>query len=416
MKILFINTFDTRGGAAMVVHNLKEYIKVHYKLDVITIVGEKTQNDPNVLVSRNRVQRFIEKFINKVLNALGFQYQYFPFTSAFVLKQIRIFQPDVISLHNTHGGYFATPLIKKVAKYAHVVWTLHDMWSFTGNSAHTFGDEGWRVMKNPKSLTKVEPRIGLNNGGFLLKQKRKIYSESDLTIVAPSRWLYDLAITSPVFANKELYHILNGIDLCVFEKKNKMQVRAFLGIPATANVLMFSADVLKNNPWKGGDELLNALRIINSESKQQIHLIISGSGEILGLDALTGFVVHRTGFITNREKMAEFLSASDLLLYPTKADNLPTVLIEAIACGLPCIASNVGGCSEIVVDGFNGILIEPNDYKEMASATLNLLEDKDRIRFFSVNARLHAERFFSIEKMAREYHGLFLSKITRQFP
>jgi glycosyltransferase involved in cell wall biosynthesis len=131
---------------------------------------------------------------------------------------------------------------------------------------------------------------------------------------------------------------------------------------------------------------------------------------------LTGFVVHRTGFITNREKMAEFLSASDLLLYPTKADNLPTVLIEAIACGLPCIASNVGGCSEIVVDGFNGILIEPNDYKEMASATLNLLEDKDRIRFFSVNARLHAERFFSIEKMAREYHGLFLSKITRQFP
>lgn len=407
MRILFINTFDKYGGAAIVASRLRKGLAKIYNDETCAVVAKKWDDEENVIRSRTKFQGIAEKVLNRVQNFTGYQYQYFPFSTRTILSAARALKPDVISLHNTHGGYFATPMLPRLSEIAPIVWTLHDMWSFTGNSAHTFGDENWKLLKNPDHLTKVDPTIRVNRGEYLLHQKKDIYARTNLTLVTPSKWLHDLAVQSPVFENKRIVHINNGVDLDIYKPHDNKKIRTKLNIPMDSVVLMFSADFIKNNPWKGGAELFEALKSVGSSISTPVHVIVSGRGELGELAEGRNFIVHRTGFISGQLEMAEYLSAADLLLYPTRADNLPNVLVEAIACGLPCVTTDIGGCSEIIVNDYNGYVVQPKHSDQMASAIVRLLNDRAKLKEMSLKARVHAQEHFSIEEMCEKYRNEF---------
>jgi glycosyltransferase involved in cell wall biosynthesis len=216
MRILFINTHDKRGGAAVVAQRLRMSLENQYSADCFHLVAYKLTSDEKTFSTRNWISSFVENVINRFCNKIGAQYQFFPFSAATILRKIKQLAPDVISLHNTHGGYFPTPLLQKISELAPIVWTLHDMWSFTGNAAHTFGDESWKQLRNSGSLISIYPSIGINTGKYLLRQKQRIYSNSNITIATPSKWLYTLANQSPVFKTKKVVHINNGVDINIF--------------------------------------------------------------------------------------------------------------------------------------------------------------------------------------------------------
>jgi glycosyltransferase involved in cell wall biosynthesis len=358
-----------------------------------------------VYLSRNKTQALLERVIDRVTRMLGAQYLFFPFSSRRILELVRELKPDVISLHNTHGGYFETSLLEKISVYAPVVWTLHDMWSFTGNSAHTFGDESWKEMRNTSALTKIYPAIGFNTGQWLLKRKKKIYQRSRLTIVCPSKWLFNLAEQSPVFQGKRVQHINNGVDLNVFRPHDKTTARARLGVPDADRVIMFSAEHLNDSQWKGGNDLLEMLSAIDNMISFRSVLLVVGSGRLQGDQVFKNLRVHYTGFVHAEETLVDCYCSSDLFLYPTKADNLPNVLVEAIACGIPCATFDIGGCKEIIVDGYNGLVLEKGNNVPL----LRLLTDRHTLSKMSVNARQYAEEHFSIEKMGEQYYNLFES-------
>ena len=117
-----------------------------------------------------------EKIMEKISNLIGAQYLFFPFSRRRILKLVKEIKPDVISLHNTHPGYFQVSLLAEISALCPIVWTLHDMWSFTGNAAHTFGDESWRTLDSSPSLKKIYPSIGLDTGKTLLRKKARIYT------------------------------------------------------------------------------------------------------------------------------------------------------------------------------------------------------------------------------------------------
>jgi glycosyltransferase involved in cell wall biosynthesis len=406
MRILFINTQDKKGGAAIVVDRLRKVLYENHKAETLLVVGNKFSNDMEVVATRHGVGAQVEKTLHRITNALGLQYQYFPISASTILNEIKKFRPDVISLHNSHGGYFQTSLLKKISKHAPVVWTLHDMWSFTGNSAHTFGDECWTEMRNSNRLTKIYPAIGMNNGAWLLRQKKSIYANADLSIVTPSRWLQSLAVRSPVFEGKSITHINNGVDLKVFSPGRGTVVRNRLGIHESERVIMFSSEKLADGLWKGGNDLVDVLRMINDSTRDKLHLLMIGEGSPGDLVQFGNLKPHFTGYVDDESVMASYLAASDVFLYPTKADNLPNVLVEAIACGTPCVAFDVGGCGEIILDDKNGYLVKPGDFKSMASATLKLLGTSS-LATLKQQARITAESNFSAASMGLRYHALF---------
>ena len=414
MRILFINTIDTVGGAAVVMQRLMKGLHEYYDTENRLLVKtKKEESEYTTKILSNRSEIIIEKIIDRVTRPLGLLYQVFPFSSRKILSVIESYKPDIINLHNTQSAYFATPLIEEIAKAAPIVWTLHDMWSFTGNASHTFGNMSWKELKNDNELKKIPPSIGINTGSFLLRQKKRIYQNSNITFVTPSIWLKQLAEQSPLFEGKSIHHIYNGIDTNTFYPQNKQLAKQELGLSPDDPVIMFSSHFIqKNNPWKGGTDLLKILEKLNTYSNKKINFLVLGEGRLDDLNSFSNFNVFFKGYVHEEKYMVKCLSAADLFIYPTRADNLPNVLIESIACGTPCITFDIGGNNEIIKHNFNGLIIPPFDFDKFATSTISLLNDKERLIEYSSNSLSTVRNYFRLNTMIKSYYDLFQNIIN----
>jgi glycosyltransferase involved in cell wall biosynthesis len=420
VRILFINTFDKIGGAAIAANRLRKGLERQYETENHSIVGQKDGTDPTVFGTRSHESKAltlfkttVEYMVDKLLNKLGLQYKWFPFSSRLIMKKVKELDPDIISLHNIHGGYFKTSLLKKLSKLAPIVWTLHDMWSFTGNASHTFGDESWKMLKSGKGEKNIYPQIGIDTGSRLLKQKKRIYEKSHLQVITPSRWLYRLAGESPVFQNKNIFHISHGVDLTKFRKKDKISCRRAIGLQEDARILIFSsASDLSRSHWKGGRLLIDVLTAIDAKTSGPIDILLLGKGELDRKKTWNRLTIHTIGYLSDEDLITALLSASDVFINATQAENLSLAMIEAIACGTPCVAFDVGGCREIIQDDTSGYMIRPFDTDAFATKTTELLQDRTKLDNLSRTSREWAVKHFPLTEMVDNYHELFTSLLV----
>ena len=171
-------------------------------------------------------------------------------------------------------------------------------------------------------------------------------------------------------------------------------------------------------PKKGLHVLIKALSLVNNVGN--IELAIAGPVEEKYLRKLQNLVaelkleihVEFKGRITEKEKVG-LMSACSVFVCPTLADYHPIVLVEAQALGAPVISTKVGAIPEIVLHGKTGLLIEPNNERELAKAIDALLEDESLRRRFSLNARKFAENFVlerHVDKLEALYHEVLNHK------
>ncbi|MGF6849461.1 glycosyltransferase involved in cell wall biosynthesis [Chitinophaga sp. W3I9] len=409
MKVLFINKYENSGGAAIAAQRIAAGLAEYYHTANDFLVGTHTASPRATATRPGAVRNVIERGLNVLSNRAGLQYLYFPFSTSAIMRHTQAYRPDVISLHNIHGGYFDATLLPRLSAIAPIVWTLHDMWAITGNAAHTFGDTSWKNGMAGKEEHKHAPAMGLPTGNYLIKRKQRLYASSDLHIVSPSRWLYDMTAESPLTKNKPLYHIPNPIDTDYFRPQDKTASRQALGLPADAQVITFVSERLFNSEFKGGAELLHILHLLDAQLDRKVYLLM------IGRDQLPGTFKHLecvyTGYVKETEKMMQCYSASDIFFYPTKADNLPNVLIEAGSCETACITFDVGGCREIVRDGVTGYVVAPGNQQEFAAKTLHLLNHPDICRQFGKAARTFTEQYFGMKVVAGQYYHLFQSVV-----
>ena len=420
MRILFINTYDTLGGAAIAATRLRKGLEIQHGTENYAIVGQKGSDDPAVFGTRDHrfqavssLKSATENLVDAVSNKLGLQYQCFPFSSRSILKKAKSLRPDIISLHNTHGGYFKTALLKNLSELAPVFWTLHDMWSFTANAAHTFGDESWKQLKSGEREKDIYPYLGINTGAWLLQQKRKIYSQSNIHLIAASDWLYGLAQESPVFKGKSISKIAHGIDLEIFRINDRDSCRKTFGLREDAHVLMFSsADDLWKSHWRGGKLLADILAAIDRKTDHPIDVLILGKGQLDVVQRLKNIHVHRMGYVTNEQILAALYCAADIFINAAQAESLGLAMIEAIACGTPCLTFDVGGSRDVIKDGVCGYLVEGFDSEAFAAKTVKLLTDEARLKELSQTSRKWAEAHFALADMVKSYYALFSSALT----
>lgn len=396
------------GGSALVAYRLAKMLKQRYGTENLILVRSKFSSDPDVIQTRrNKFEEKIEWFVNIIFNLLGLQYKFIPFSPKRILKITNQFKPDIISLHNPIGGYFRINDLVSLSKLAPIVWTLHDMWAFTGNASHTLGNEDWKKLKSSPGEKNIFPWIGLNTGNWLLRQKQKIYSKSNLKIIAPSTWMYNQALQSPAFKGKNIELIHHGIDLQVFKPLNKNESKSKLRIPVDGKTLMFSAEKFGSNNFKGGKDFQNILNQINDIIKEKIYVIILGSGRLDLAPEMKNIEFIKPGYITDEKKIVQCYSAADIFVYPTKADSFGLVLLESIACGTPAITFNIGGCPDIIKDGVSGYLIPPFMTELFAKRCIALLNNKSERISLSNSCRKYAEENFSLVSMTEKYYKVF---------
>ena len=130
-------------------------------------------------------------------------------------------------------------------------------------------------------------------------------------------------------------------------------------------------------------------------------------------------VADRIHFLGKQDNVNELLPLADLMLMPSEMESFGLAALEAMACSVPSIATDVGGVSELIDDGLNGLLFPLGDVEAMASAAIDLLRDDARLRTMSAAARKNAsDRFCSsrIIPLYEEYYERVLARSTERQP
>jgi len=416
MKVLFINQIDVKGGAAVAAWRISEALAEHCGTINSFIVASKHNEGKNIFncTPAKKHHRIYDEYALKITKMLGMQYMHIPFHKSELLKLFKSLKPDIISLHNIHGDYFEISLISELSKVCPIVWTLHDMWAFTGNASYTFGDESWKEMKSFTGENNIYPQTGINNGKYLLKRKKDIYERSDLTITAPSDWLYEMALNTPVFKGKKIVKIPYAIDLQKFNPLPDVNHRDAFGIKSDEKVIFFSADWIRNEPRKGGELFLKILHELDKQLDERVTLLNTGKDNILETMNFKNFKIKNLGSVGDEDMMRNILKSSDILLHPSLADNLPNILVEASACATPAVAFDIGGTKDIVINEESGYLIEPFNHSLFAGKVKELIKDESRLQAFSLNARKHAEKHYSKKIIAEKYYKQFSEILERR--
>ncbi|NCJ07652.1 glycosyltransferase [Synechococcales cyanobacterium C] len=402
MNVLHINQSDIGGGAAIAGYRLHQGLLTQ-GIDSKLLVGDpKTQSErvdqaaPTLFTLPERVLwRISPRFgLNHIHRLSSFDIPQHPFYQA----------ADILNFHNLHTGYFNYLALPKLTATKPAVFTLHDMWSFTGHCAYSYDCTKWQTGCGCCPYPNTYPAIRRDATHLEWRLKDWVYSRSKLAIATPSRWLTEQAQAS-LLNRLPIYYIPYGIDTEAYCPLDPELCRRALGLPQGQYVLLFSADSL-TDPRKGGDLLWKALMQLPDSLKAKTTVLTFGSsGEVIA-DTIS-IKTMNLGYVSCDRIKSMAYSAADLFLFPTRADNLPLVLQESMACGTPMVSFKIGGVPDLVRPGETGYLAEPEDIEDFRNGIVQLLEDPSLRQHMAQRSREIAAQEYSLELQAERYINLY---------
>lgn len=317
-------------------------------------------------------------------------------------RQIAHHRPDIINLHWINFGFVGIDRISQLPQP--LVWTLHDMWAFTGGCHYSGDCQQYRYSCGScPQLNSVDHR-DLSNSVW--KHKRDAWRRLNLTVVAPSQWMAQAASSSSLFHDVRVEVIPNGIDLQRYKPFSKNQAREWLNLPQDKRLVLFGAADVRDRR-KGFSLLLSALKQLDQTLwRDRIELVIFGS-EAPAEPLPIGLPVHWMGTLHDDISLSLLYAAADLFVAPSQEDNLPNTVVEAMACGTPTVAFKIGGLPDLITHEQNGYLARPFEVDDLAQGVIWLLSQSERYLQICHNARLTIERKFSLEHQAKRYAALY---------
>jgi len=410
VKILFVNTFDEAGGAARAAARLQKGL-LPLVDEVRMLVQFKTGHGDEVICN----QAPLRKLTRRLKLFLGLlpvrRYPRKPennFSPALIPDSIpsEIFQinPDIIHLHWLCAGFLSVETIGKLGRLGKpVVWTLHDSWPFAGGCHVPFDCTRYRQSCGTCPVLGSSHEKDLSRKTWLRKQSA--WRDIGITLVAPSHWLADCARSSSLFRKSRIEVIPNGLDTRVFHPGDKQSSRELLGLPGDKRIILFGAVGGTVDPNKGFQILLSALRLFGKRVPDTVTVVF-------GVDVSErlpdfGMPVVSLGQIRDDRKLAAIYSAADVFAAPSMLENLPNTVMEAMACGTPCVAFRQGGVADLVDHEISGYLAKPYEVESFARGMAWVLEDDDRCASLAEQAQRKIRDGFSLELTSRRHAGLY---------
>jgi glycosyltransferase involved in cell wall biosynthesis len=413
MKIIHISYADTVGGAHIAANRIhkalieegisskqwvnKAFSDDHTVQSPLTITEKLLNNLKPILINRTLVKMLKSK--NKIINSPSV------FPSAWT-KRINESDADIIHLHWIQKEMLSIKDISKIKKP--IVWTLHDMWAFCGAEHYTM-DNRWREGYSYTNRPSYESGIDLNHWTWKRKQK---HWRSPIQITTPSKWLANCVKESKLMSNWPVSVIANPLKMDIFKPINKKIARDQLNLPLDKKLILFGAvDGIKDYR-KGFDLLFGSLEYLkNYSSTSRFELVIFGqkkSKTPLNLD----LPIHYLGKITNDKNLSLIYNSADLIVVPSRQDNLPNVCLEAQACGLPIVAFNIGGLIDIVDHKKTGYLAKAFDIKDLANG-INFVLDHTNSNELRENIHLKASEKYSPKIISKKFKSVYEKILKR---
>ena len=277
-------------------------------------------------------------------------------------------QADIIHLHWI-DGFFDYANAPEIFAGKKIIWTLHDMYQFTGGCHYSFDCKYYiEACTSCPQLVKEDIPSKLTQDAF--KLKGDTYSKIDIHVITPSTWLAECARNSKVFGKTPIDVIPNTFDTSRFVPHDKITARNKLHIAPDKKTILFGADAIFS-PIKNLKALIKALTELCTSGrivKDDFQLIIFGHGQ---LDTSSfPFTIVQLGHIESAADMPYVYSCADFLVLPSIMDNLPNIMCEAFACGTPVVGFKIGGLPDLIQQNKTGYLAEPYNIEDLKDGIL----------------------------------------------
>ncbi len=414
LKVVHLSISDINGGAAIAalrINNaqLKSGIDSHF------LVQLKLSDSSNVIslvqTPFDRTKRYIRVFLDKLtfktLSITERDRFTFPNFGMNLSNNDIIKEADVINLHWINEGFLSLKSISLLAALRKpLVFTLHDMWAFTGGCHYNNDCE--KFVDSCGNCPALKFRSEKDLSRKIYKMKSTAYKDLNFSVITPSNWLNAEAKRSSLFRNRKIRTVHNPINTDIFIQNEKINSCKELNLPLDKNLILFSAMEL-NNERKGLRYLISALKLI---SKNQPEFLDNTDIVILGLTAgmdLRGipFRVHSLGKLTDENKLVACYNAADIYVAPSLQDNLPNTVVESLSCGTPVLAFNTGGMPDMIEHLKNGYLAELKSSEDLAAGIVTLLSDPKALLRMKEKCRETALEKFNEETIANQYSAFY---------
>jgi glycosyltransferase involved in cell wall biosynthesis len=411
VNVLHLSSYDIKGGAARAAYRLHQGLKLS-GVNSRMLVREKSTADYTVLGPKGELKQGIARskiMLDKL--PLKLMYRQRPPANFFSLQwfperlynHIQTLQPDIINLHWIGSGFVQPQTIARLNQP--LVWTLHDMWTFTGGCHYTGTCERYQHSCGACPGLKSHADRDITRWQWLTKSKA--WSTLNMTIVAPSEWLAQCARSSSLLRQARIEVIPAGLDLQVYRPIPQVRARELMQFPTDKKLLLFSAMDATSDPRKGFNYLKLALQqLIQLGWSDRLELVVLGASPPAQPVDL-GLRVHYLGNLSDDLALAATYSAVDAMVITSLQDNLPNVVLEAMACGTPCIGFKLGGIPDMIDHRINGYLANPLDVDDLTQGINWVLDDADRLDVLSHQARVKTEQAFALDIQARRYQALY---------
>jgi len=410
-RVVHLAQSDREGGANRAAFRLHQALRAA-GVESVFHPGRKLGDDPSVIPAWPRLAgRLTSEFVAR-LNALALRAYPSRRSGAFSPVRLSYGEPhrdliaaaDVVCLHWIAGAFLKPAALARIGQP--LVWRLSDLWPFTGGCHYPAKCRGFAEQCGRCPALGSQSDFDLSRLDFVAR--RRAYANLDLTIVAPSRWIADQARGSSLFGGRRIEHIATGVDLTLYRPHDWAQARNTLSLPLDRRIVLFGALAATEDRRKGYHHMNAALHLLAASGKaDDVMLVVFGGGrgaekaEHLPLPAL------HVGPIANEDHLSMLYAAADVFIAPFEEDNLPNVVLEALACGTPVAAFRTGGIPDSIDHGENGYLAPVGAADELARGILWAIEDADRQARLRHSARAVAQARFDLASCARRYRDLF---------
>jgi glycosyltransferase involved in cell wall biosynthesis len=302
--------------------------------------------------------------------------------------------PEILHCHNLHGNYFDLRVLPELGRRVPLILNLRDEWLLTGHCAYSMGCERWRDACGRCPDLSRYPALTRDTTAHNLRSKRRILSKTRAYVTAPSQWLLARA-RAAMPAAAGFKRIANSVHPAFFSADAKTTARLELGLPATDPVIGFSA----HSAFKDFATVRAALEVLGQT--HAAHAVCFGRG---GPAERAGRIDLRfLGFVDDPREVARRLRCCDVFIHAATAEAFGKGAAEAAACGVPVVASSVGGLVEVVRDGENGLLVPPRDPRALAAAVASILAEPARAAALGSAGRRRAASEFSLDRQVAEF-------------
>lgn len=409
MRVLIINTSEKTGGAAVAANRLMDALNNNgvkarmlvrdKETEQITVVGLNSRWRQRLSFLWERLCIYVRMHFS---NSHLFEVDIANIGSDVTgLREFR--EADIIHLSWVNQGMLSLGNIRKILESGKpVVWTMHDFWPATAICHYPHGCQAYKHRcRNCRYL----PGGGSDNdmSARVWRRKQAIWHANNITFVACSRWLADRARQSALLVGKNVVSIPNPIDTKTFRPYDKKEARVRAALPLDKKLILFVSQRITDKR-KGMEYFVEACRAIydrHPDMRDNTGVVVLGGHSEDISDSLP-LPVYPIGYVSDEKRIVDIYNSADLFVLPSLEDNLPNTIMEAMACGVPCVGFKTGGIPEMIDHRKNGYVAEYKNSADLAEGMLWLLNDADACAVSDAAVRKVAARY-SQQSVAMKY-------------